>query len=243
MSWYIRYIVCIILQWLRMSVKAFQSPVTQLCVQKIPTFTLGEPPNKSSWFLFFADGNKSPVLWLDLCRNDIDGLVRERRNSSFDVFFDLRLHVSMSHPDHPRTRVKFIYVRGHTILFYQSNLNICIYFFYQFSFIWLIKPSMTPPSTHHHLPLNCPMPPLQWRHNERIGVSNQRRLDCLFDCSGADQRNIKAPRHWPLWWETTGDRCISLTKGQQATVLDARASRGKWPAQFMSHWYGKLFTE
>ena len=30
---------------------------------------------------------------------------------------------------------------------------------------------------------------------------------------------------------------------QQATVLDARASRVKWPAQFMSHWYGILFTE
>ena len=30
---------------------------------------------------------------------------------------------------------------------------------------------------------------------------------------------------------------------KQATVLDARASRGKWPAQFMLHWYGKLFTE
>ena len=33
--------------------------------------------------------------------------------------------------------------------------------------------------------------------------------------SGRDQRKIKAPRHWPLWGEFTGDR----TKGQQ---------RGKW---------------
>ena len=30
---------------------------------------------------------------------------------------------------------------------------------------------------------------------------------------------------------------------EQATVLDARASRVKWPAQFMSHCYGILFTE
>ena len=29
----------------------------------------------------------------------------------------------------------------------------------------------------------------------------------------------------------------------QATGLDARASRVKWPAQFMSHWYGILFTD
>ena len=31
--------------------------------------------------------------------------------------------------------------------------------------------------------------------------------------------------------------------GQQATGLDARASRVKWPAQFMSHCYGISFTE
>ena len=29
---------------------------------------------------------------------------------------------------------------------------------------------------------------------------------CSSVCSGADQRNIKAPRHWPLWGESTGDR-------------------------------------
>ena len=33
--------------------------------------------------------------------------------------------------------------------------------------------------------------------------------------SGADQRNIKAPSHWPLWGELTGDRWIPRTKGQQ----------------------------
>ena len=33
-------------------------------------------------------------------------------------------------------------------------------------------------------------------------------------CSCADHRNIKAPRHWPLWRKTTGDRWIPLTKGQ-----------------------------
>ena len=28
------------------------------------------------------------------------------------------------------------------------------------------------------------------------------------------KENIKAPRHWPLLGETSGDRWISLTKGQ-----------------------------
>ena len=38
---------------------------------------------------------------------------------------------------------------------------------------------------------------------------------CSTICSGADQRkNIEPPRHWPLWWESTGDRWIPHTKGQ-----------------------------
>ena len=28
------------------------------------------------------------------------------------------------------------------------------------------------------------------------------------------QKNIKGPRHWPLWGESTGHRWIPLTKGQ-----------------------------
>ena len=32
--------------------------------------------------------------------------------------------------------------------------------------------------------------------------------------SGADQRKIKAPRHWPLCGEFTGDRWIPRTNGQ-----------------------------
>ena len=28
------------------------------------------------------------------------------------------------------------------------------------------------------------------------------------------KENVKAPRHWPLWGEFTGDRWIPRTKGQ-----------------------------
>ena len=31
---------------------------------------------------------------------------------------------------------------------------------------------------------------------------------------GADQENIKAPHHWPLYGEFTGDLWIPRTKGQ-----------------------------
>ena len=32
--------------------------------------------------------------------------------------------------------------------------------------------------------------------------------------SGTDKKNIKAPRHWPLWGEFTDDQWIPRTKGQ-----------------------------
>ena len=53
-------------------------------------------------------------------------------------------------------------------------------------------------------------PSLKW-HNERDGVSNYRRLDCLFN--RLFKENIKALRHWPPWGESTGHRWIPLTKG------------------------------
>ena len=50
--------------------------------------------------------------------------------------------------------------------------------------------------------------------------------------SGADQRNIKSPRHWPLYGEFTGDRWIPRTNGQ---------FRGKCFHLMTSSWYDALF--
>ena len=49
---------------------------------------------------------------------------------------------------------------------------------------------------------------LQWRHNDRDGVSNHRRLDCFLNRFFHVQikENMKAPRHWPLWGEFSGYR-------------------------------------
>ena len=55
---------------------------------------------------------------------------------------------------------------------------------------------------------------LKWRHNERHGVSIHRRLECLLNRLGHTKESIKAPRHWPLWGQSTGQRWIPLTKGQ-----------------------------
>ena len=46
--------------------------------------------------------------------------------------------------------------------------------------------------------------------SEITGVS----IVCSAVCSGADQRNIKNPRHRPLRGESTGDQWIPLPKGQ-----------------------------
>ena len=49
---------------------------------------------------------------------------------------------------------------------------------------------------------------LHCRHNEHDGVSNHqphhRFLNRVFEAQVKE--NIKAPRHWPLWGEVTGDR-------------------------------------
>ena len=50
---------------------------------------------------------------------------------------------------------------------------------------------------------------------------------CSTVCSGTDQRNIKVPRHWPLWGESTIYWWIPLTKGQ---------SREKWFHLMTSSW-------
>ena len=56
---------------------------------------------------------------------------------------------------------------------------------------------------------------LQWRQNEHDGVSNHLRLDCLLNrlLRRRWKETKKAPRHWPLWVESTSHQWIPLTKG------------------------------
>ena len=59
---------------------------------------------------------------------------------------------------------------------------------------------------------------LQWRHNGRDCVSYHQPYDCLLTqpfIQAQIKENIKAPRHWPLCGEFTGDRWIPRTNGQQ----------------------------
>ena len=58
---------------------------------------------------------------------------------------------------------------------------------------------------------------LQWRHNERDGVSNHQPHDCLLDrlFKSHVKENIKAPRHWLLCEEFIEHRWIPSTNGQK----------------------------
>ena len=56
---------------------------------------------------------------------------------------------------------------------------------------------------------------LQWCHNERGSVSNYQRLFfAQLPVQARIKGNIKAPRHWPLCGEFTGDRGIPRTNIQ-----------------------------
>ena len=50
---------------------------------------------------------------------------------------------------------------------------------------------------------------LQWPHDERNGVSNHRRLDCLLNHLLKKLRITD-----PVWGEFTGDQWIPRKKGQ-----------------------------
>ena len=58
--------------------------------------------------------------------------------------------------------------------------------------------------------------PLQWRHNE-LDVRLKSQACWLFAqpfVQAQIKENIKAPRHWLSWGESSGDWWIPLTKGQ-----------------------------
>ena len=111
---------------------------------------------------------------------------------SFDVFFDLNRNKRLNKPS---TR-RWFATQSHS-LWRHCNVYVNIY-------QELFKTSQFLPSSKI---------PLQWRHNERDGVSNHRRLDCLLNrLFRRWSKKTSKLRHWPLWRRSTGDHWISLAK-------------------------------
>ena len=62
---------------------------------------------------------------------------------------------------------------------------------------------------------------LQWHYNERDGISNHQPHDCFLDLllRRRLKKNIKAPRHLPLWGEFTGDQWIPTQRASNAEIV------------------------
>ena len=71
-------------------------------------------------------------------------------------------------------------------------------------------------SVSHIIPFLHDLHSLQLRHNECECVSNDQPHCCLLNLlfRRRSKENIKAPRHWPLRGEFTGNRWIPCTNGQ-----------------------------
>ena len=66
--------------------------------------------------------------------------------------------------------------------------------------------------------VECPIThlPLQWRHNERDGISNHQPNDCLLNplFKAQIEENTKVPPLLAFEGEFAGDRFIPYSKGQ-----------------------------
>ena len=99
---------------------------------------------------------------------------------------------------------------------YITAIYTCIYnHTYDFIYTWSKHPSLQL-SSHASLVRQWNrLRALGWRHNGHDCVSNHQPHDCLLNrLFGRRSHKLKAPRHWPLCGEFTGDRWIHRTNGQ-----------------------------
>ena len=75
-------------------------------------------------------------------------------------------------------------------------------------------------STTEWLPWSVQIFILEWHYNEHDGVSNHQPHDCLLNrlFRRRSRKKIKAPRHWPLCGEFTGDQWIPRTNSSAENV-------------------------
>ena len=131
---------------------------------------------------------------------------------SFNVFFDLRLNQHLS----KQWRRRWFETPSGSLWRYcnmrlpGSNPGPLVSF--QFKINSLCAATEVDATISHRR-----VPSLQWRHNVRDDPNHQPH-DCLlnrwFGIRTQIKENIKAPRHWPLCGEFTGEQWISRDNGQ-----------------------------
>ena len=75
-------------------------------------------------------------------------------------------------------------------------------------------------STHFHITVTSKW--TRWRlKSPALRLCNLSKVSTVYStvCWGTDKKSIKAPRHWPLWGEFTGDRWIPRTKSSNAEIF------------------------
>ena len=84
------------------------------------------------------------------------------------------------------------------------------------AFIWSLFDLLVRHTSVWFDTLWCTAITLQWRHNEHDGFSNHQPHDFLLNrlFKAQIKESIKAPRHWPLCGEFTGEQWIPRTNGQ-----------------------------
>ena len=104
--------------------------------------------------------------------------------------------------------------------------NIFLYSYYLINWPRLVQlmacslfdatPLLEATMAYYQLDLRNIFQSLQWHHNGPDCVSNHQPHHCLLNrlFEAQIKENIKAPRHWPLRGEFTGDRWIPRTNGQ-----------------------------
>ena len=194
-----------------------KSSATRVFVQKLVNFDNKEN-NNTPYYWQLDSSHKGPVTWTAFPRrHHVDGLVQNCSNSAANA---LELLQSCTEPS------KWMFTRR--LCWNDHDVQIL----HLYSTVWKYD------STWY----------VYWKQI----FKSESCDDANFSSLGAPQVVITTTSG-----ATTDEKSGTMTRFQrrcqsyhyhtpqyrQATVLDARASRVKWPAQFMSHWYGILFTE
>ena len=131
-------------------------------------------------------------IWFQNKFRQLRGIHRSQRpvTWSLDVSLDLRMNKCLSNRqagDLRRHRTHY------DVAVMSLPYNRC-----WFSISWFVKGVRNRQHT---------FVPLQWRHNERDGASNHQPHDYLLSrlFKAQVKEIIKAPRHWPVWGEFTGE--------------------------------------
>ena len=129
------------------------------------------------------------------------------------MFFIFSLVSNLAYIDHSLCQIWSVYMQ---YMWRYDHSNKCLFLVIQQAEVLL---NFFGECTHswnrrcwyiHH---NSYAQPLQWRHNGRLKTPASPLFTQPF-IQAQIKENIKAPRHWPLCGEFTGDRWIPRTNGQ-----------------------------